>query len=229
MLLINQDFSTYMREEQAMWNERNLMVQYQIKNRGISDPLVLAAMLAVPRHLFVPPDLVHLAYEDRPLPIGFDQTISQPYIVAQMTALLKLKEGDTVLEIGTGSGYQAAVLAAMGVNVISIERKPEVMEIAKENLKRAGIFKINLIISDGTTGYEPGAPYQGIIVTASAPSIPKSLIDQLDDNGRLVIPVGDRYIQELLLIKKEGGNLYKTMYGAVRFVPLIGEEGWKDK
>jgi len=161
MLLINQDFSTYMREEQAMWNERNLMVQYQIKNRGISDPLVLAAMLAVPRHLFVPPDLVHLAYEDRPLPIGFDQTISQPYIVAQMTALLELKEGDTVLEIGTGSGYQAAVLAAMGVNVISIERKPEVMEIAKENLKRAGIFKINLIISDGTTGYEAGCTIPG--------------------------------------------------------------------
>lgn len=209
-------------------DERNLMVQYQIKNRGISDPLVLAAMLAVPRHLFVPPDLLPLAYDDRPLPIGFDQTISQPYIVAQMTALLHLRKGDSVLEVGTGSGYQAAVLASMGVSVVSLERKPEVMEIAKQNLNRAGIPGVRLIISDGTCGYKPCAPYNGIIVTASAPYIPDSLIDQLENDGRLVIPVGDRSIQDLILIEKKGGNLIKTLHGAVRFVPLIGKEGWKD-
>ncbi len=218
-----------MPEDNEARKKREQMVQYQIHERGICDHLVLSAMLTVPRHLFVPDTLITHAYEDRPLPIGSDQTISQPYIVALMTALLAVHPGDSVLEIGTGSGYQAAILATMGAVVISIERKEEVLQIAKRNLNRAGITGVSLVRGDGTAGYPSRAPYKGIIVTAAAPKIPDSLVNQLDDGGRLVIPAGDRYIQELVLVERKGDRIIQTMHGAVRFVPLIGEEGYPEE
>ncbi|MDI9633194.1 MAG: protein-L-isoaspartate(D-aspartate) O-methyltransferase [Methanolinea sp.] len=208
--------------------EREAMVAHQIAARGVRDARVLEAMRKVPRHLFVPREYESAAYADHPLPIGHGQTISQPYIVALMTELLSVSPGDRVLEVGSGSGYQAAVLATIGAEVYTVERIPEVARIAEENLRRAGIVNVKVIVADGTLGYPPAAPYDGIIVTAAAPSVPPPLLDQLSEGGRLVAPVGGRDVQELVRIEKKGGKTTRVSYGGVVFVPLVGEHGWEE-
>jgi protein-L-isoaspartate(D-aspartate) O-methyltransferase len=203
------------------------MVDTQIAARGILDARVLDAMRAVPRHAFVPEDYASAAYHDRPLPIGHGQTISQPYIVALMTELLSLQPHDRVLEIGTGSGYQAAILAHLSAKVISIERIEPVAERARKLLADLGIGNVTIIVGDGTEGYSPGAPYDGIIITASTPDIPPPLQEQLADGGRLVAPVGGRDLQELVRLVRHGGQIERELYGGVMFVPLIGRHGWQ--
>jgi len=203
------------------------MVEQQIASRGVRDPRVLSAMRDVPRHLFIPPPYDRSAYEDCPLPIGNGQTISQPYIVALMTELLRPAPSDHVLEIGAGCGYQAAVLSVLVRKVTTIERIPAVADIARNNLAAYHYDNVELIVGDGTLGYPKNAPYNGIIITASAPDIPSPLIDQLNENGRLVAPVGSRDIQELVVLEKHNDAITKERHGGVRFVPLIGEYGWK--
>ncbi len=205
------------------------MVNDQIRSRGITDERVLVAMEEVPRHLFVPPDMERDAYRDHPLPIGHGQTISQPYIVAGMTALLQLKPGDSVLEIGTGSGYQAALIAGITGRILSMERIPEVARRAEENLIRAGIHGVRIVISDGTAGYPEEAPYDAILVTAATPTVPPPLLSQLADGGRLVAPLGDRSIQHLVRITRHGDEFVRETFEPVRFVPLIGEYGWQNE
>ncbi|HII99374.1 MAG TPA: protein-L-isoaspartate(D-aspartate) O-methyltransferase [Methanoregula sp.] len=207
--------------------ERLRMVEHQIAARGIKHPRILAAMQQIPRHIFIPPPHDRSAYDDSPLPIGNGQTISQPYIVAVMTELLDPKPEDRILEIGAGSGYQAAILAMLAAEVISIERIPAVAALARSNLETLGITNAKVIVADGTLGHPPDSPYNGIIITAATPQIPKPLLDQLDDGGQLVAPVGDRDIQELVRIKNSGGRFVETHHGSVRFVPLIGEYGWE--
>jgi protein-L-isoaspartate(D-aspartate) O-methyltransferase len=206
--------------------ERLRMVEYQIASRGVHDQQVLSAMKAIPRHLFVQSPYDKSAYEDCPLPIGNGQTISQPFIVALMTELLALKPGDSVLEIGTGCGYQAAILSDIVRQVTSIERIPQVAELARANLMAVGIKNVDVIVGDGTLGYPQNAPFDGIIITAATPSVPKPLIEQLAEGGRLVAPVGGRDIQELIRIRKKGISITEEHHGGVRFVPLIGECGW---
>jgi protein-L-isoaspartate(D-aspartate) O-methyltransferase len=203
------------------------MVEQQIASRGVRDPRVLSAMRDVPRHLFIPPPYDRSAYEDCPLPIGNGQTISQPYIVALMTELLRPGSSDNVLEIGAGCGYQAAVLSVLVRKVTTIERIPAVADIARNNLAAHYYNNVELVVGDGTLGYPKNAPYNGIIITASAPDIPSPLIDQLNENGRLVAPVGSRDIQELVVLEKHNDAITKERHGGVRFVPLIGEYGWK--
>ena len=207
-------------------DERLRMVEYQIAARGIHDQGVLSAMKEVPRHLFVPPPYNKSAYEDCPLPIGNGQTISQPYIVALMTELLSLKPEDRVLEIGTGCGYQAAVLAALVRQVTTIERIPEVAVLARANLAAVSSKNVDVIVGDGTLGYPEKAPYEGIVITAATPAVPGPLIEQLAEGGRLVAPVGGRDIQELIRLRKKDGSTTEEHHGGVRFVPLIGECGW---
>jgi protein-L-isoaspartate(D-aspartate) O-methyltransferase len=208
--------------------ERLRMVEEQIRTRGIRNERVLAAIEKVPRHLFVPENLKRAAYEDRPLPIGEGQTISQPYIVALMTDLLDPHAGDRILEIGAGSGYQAAILAELASEVITLERLPSVAAQARRNLSLAGSRRVEVIVADGTLGYPPKAPYQGILITAGAPEVPPPLIAQLADGGRLVAPVGPHGIQELVRIAKEGERIRMESHGGVVFVPLIGEYGWRE-
>ncbi len=207
--------------------EREEMVRWQIEARGLKNPRVLQAMRSVPRHLFVPEPYAREAYQDYPLPIGNDQTISQPYIVAVMTELLSPENGDLILEIGTGSGYQAAILVACGASVISIERIPAVADLAKRNLTRAGIRNVLVLCQDGTLGYAEKAPYNGILITAATPALPEPLLEELADGGRLVAPVGDRDIQELTRVTRNKDEYHTERFGAVRFVPLIGMYGWK--
>ncbi|HOW04713.1 protein-L-isoaspartate(D-aspartate) O-methyltransferase [Methanospirillum hungatei] len=207
--------------------EREEMVRWQIEARGVKNPRVLQAMRSVPRHLFVPEPYAREAYQDYPLPIGNDQTISQPYIVAVMTELLSPENGDLILEIGTGSGYQAAILVACGASVISIERIPAVADLAKRNLTRAGIRNVLVLCQDGTLGYAEKAPYNGILITAATPALPEPLLEELADGGRLVAPVGDRDIQELTRVTRNKDEYHTERFGAVRFVPLIGMYGWK--
>ncbi|MCM2464848.1 protein-L-isoaspartate(D-aspartate) O-methyltransferase [Methanoculleus oceani] len=207
--------------------EREEMVEFQIRARGVGDRRVLAAMRKIPRHLFVPKGFERAAYEDRPLPIGEGQTISQPYIVAVMTEQLELKPHDRVLEIGTGSGYQAALLAELAGTVISVERLPDLAERARKNFARAGVTGVTVVIGDGTQGYPPEAPYDAVIVTAASPDIPKPLIDQLAEGGRLIAPVGPRECQDLVKLVKREGRVDKIPLGGVCFVPLIGQFGWK--
>jgi protein-L-isoaspartate(D-aspartate) O-methyltransferase len=209
--------------------EREDMVRRQIEARGVKNPLVLHAMNKVPRHLFVSDSYAREAYQDYPLPIGNGQTISQPYIVAVMTDLLNPEPGDLILEIGTGSGYQAAILVACGAQVISIERIASFAEQAQDTLSQAGIKNVQVFLGDGTTGYPKNAPYQGILITAGTPRIPEPLLEQLADGGRLVAPVGDREIQELVRITCQGDEYLTEQFGAVRFVPLIGKYGWNDE
>ena len=209
-------------------DERLRMVEQQIAARGITDPRVLAAMREVPRHLFVPAPYDRDAYADDPLPIGNGQTISQPYIVALMTALLQIKATDTVLEIGTGSGYQAAILSQLAKNVITIERIDAVAALARKNLAAVGAKNVLIVIGDGTRGYPAGAPYNGIIVTAATPFILAPLKTQLADDGRLVAPVGGRISQELVVLERHGDRFLEELHGDVRFVPLIGEYGWEE-
>jgi len=207
-------------------DERLRMVEYQIASRGVHDQQVLSAMKEIPRHLFVPSPYDKSAYEDCPLPIGNGQTISQPFIVALMTALLAPRPTDSVLEIGTGCGYQAAILSAIVRQVTTIERIPEVAGLAKANLTAVDIKNVDVIVGDGTLGYPQKAPYNGIIITAATPSVPKPLIEQLAEGGRLVAPVGGRDIQELIRLIKKGESITEERHGGVRFVPLIGECGW---
>lgn len=207
--------------------EREAMVEHQIRDRGIRDERVLAAMREVPRHLFVPKGYERAAYEDRPLPIGEGQTISQPYIVAVMTEQLEIKPQDRVLEIGSGSGYQAALLAGLAGTVISIERLEGVAEQARENLARAGVTGVRIIVGDGTEGYPPEAPYDAIIVTAASPGVPEPLIEQLAEGGRLIAPIGPRDCQDLVKLVKREGKVETIPLGGVCFVPLIGQFGWR--
>ncbi len=205
---------------------RHAMVEGQIRARGVSDQRLLAAMRKVPRHFFVPPAYERAAYQDNPLPIGEGQTISQPYIVAVMTELLELRPGDRVLEIGSGSGYQAAILGELVDRVLSIERIASVAAQARKNLERAGVGNVRIIVGDGTKGYPAEAPYDAILVTAATPSIPEPLIEQIAEGGRLVAPAGARDCQELVRLVKRDGRIERTTFGGVCFVPLIGEYGW---
>jgi len=202
--------------------KRNAMVENDIAKRGIKDPRVLDAMRRVPRHLYVPPSQEAHAYEDRPLPIGSGQTISQPYIVAFMTEQLHLTGKETVLEIGTGSGYQTAVLAALAKKVYSIEIRPELAAEATDRLKRLGITNAEVVAADGYRGWPEHAPFDGILVTAAPERIPPPLLEQLTDGGRMVIPVGGFY-QELKVIKRSGGGYTEKSVLPVRFVPFVGE------
>jgi len=211
---------------QERYTEREEMVKMQIASRGVVDPRVLTAMLEIPRHLFVPENLSSSAYDDRPLPIGHEQTISQPYIVAVMTELLELKRNSRVLEIGTGSGYQAAILSLLAEEVITIERIPDVADSAERLLKKLDITNITVITGDGSLGYSPRAQYDSILVTAGAPSLSCALIKQLSDDARIVAPVGGREVQELVVIEMKDGVIREFKHGAVCFVPLIGRYGW---
>ncbi|MDD1691174.1 MAG: protein-L-isoaspartate(D-aspartate) O-methyltransferase [Methanoregula sp.] len=204
------------------------MVEHQIRSRGITNPRVLEAMRNIPRHFFIPAPYDKSAYEDAPLPIGNGQTISQPYIVALMTELLDPYPEDRVLEIGAGSGYQAAILSMLVQHVTTIERIPAVAELARKNLEKLGLKDIDIIVGDGTRGYPEHAPFDGIIITAATPEIPQPLIDQLTVGGILVAPVGGREIQELITLSRNESGIVRSSHGGVRFVPLIGEYGWEE-
>jgi protein-L-isoaspartate(D-aspartate) O-methyltransferase len=206
--------------------ERRAMVEYQIRRRGVRDARVLEAMFAVPRHEFVPAAHLAAAYDDRPLPIGTTETISQPYIVAAMTAAARIQPGEKALEVGTGAGYQAAILAYLGARVFTVERNATLAESARQRLARLGYGPVEVIFGDGTEGYPAAAPYQVILVTAAAPSLPQPLLDQLDDGGRMVIPVGDLVHQDLELIYKHGSETTRTFLDPCQFVPLVGKHGW---
>lgn len=205
---------------------RENMVDCQIKARGINDEKILQSMREIPRHLFVPEQQRTYAYEDFPLPIGEGQTISQPHIVALMTEMLRLKGHEKVLEIGTGSGYQAAVLSKIAKEVYTIEKIESIGLKAKELFKELGYKNIKVKIGDGTEGWAQYSPYDGIIVTAGSPQIPEPLIEQLGENGRIVVPIGGPFSQDLILGEKIKGELItRTICGCV-FVPLIGKHGW---
>jgi protein-L-isoaspartate(D-aspartate) O-methyltransferase len=203
------------------------MVADQLERRGVRDPRVLEAMAAIPREAFVPGVPASVAYDDRALPIDAGQTISQPYMVARMTELLEVQPGDRILEVGTGSGYQAAILASLGARVTSIERHPELTDEARAHLAALGIEGVDLRVGDGSLGNPEGAPWDGIVVTAAGPSIPDALREQLAIGARLVIPVGPRYQQELIVVERRGSTDWTEWSdGAVIFVPLVGEAGW---
>ena len=208
---------------------RSRMVNTQIAVRGIRDPRVLQAFRDVPRHLFCSEGTaLSGAYADHPLPIGLGQTISQPFMVAEMTARLDLRPGDTVLEVGTGSGYQAAILSRLAAQVHTVERLPALAREAEELLRTLGYLNVFVHDGDGTCGWPDSAPYNAIIVTAAAPDVPDALQEQLADGGRLAIPVGSRFVQDLAIIRRRGARLDTTYEGGCRFVPLIGEHGWPD-
>lgn len=207
---------------------RKEMVKRQIEARGIEDPRVISAMLEVPRHLFVSDALRDQAYGDFPLPIGEQQTISQPFIVAEMTQALGLGPEDRVLEIGTGSGYQAAILAQIVYRVFTVERLHALLLNARRLFDALGYYNIVTRYSDGTTGWREEGPYDAIIVTAGAPKIPAVLINQLKVGGRLIIPVGSTHTQDLVKITKQQDGLHQANLGGCRFVKLIGEHGWKE-
>ena len=213
---------------------RNEMVDMQLIPRGIKDARVLDAFRRVPRHEFVPEDIRSSAYDDCALPIGEGQTISQPYMVAIMTELLGLKGDEKVLEVGTGSGYQAAILAELCKKVFTIERVGVLSRRAEEKIKGLGYANVDFLVGDGTEGHPKESPYNGIIVTAGCPEIPKPLVDQLAEGGRLVVPVGEMYLQTLTVVTKEKGLpagrqgkiITEESIGCV-FVPLVGKYGWK--
>jgi protein-L-isoaspartate(D-aspartate) O-methyltransferase len=202
------------------------MVAEQIQPRHIYDQRVLSAMASVPRHLFVPAGMQKHAYDDGALPIAEGQTISQPFIVALMAAALQLQGTERVLEIGTGSGYAAAVLATLAAEVITIERHPQLVHTAAQLLDRLGYTSITVVEGDGSLGWPPAAPYDAISVPAGAPDVPPVLLDQLADGGRLVIPIGPPDEQRLLRIVRQRARFIRDDLGAVRFVPLIGAAGW---
>jgi protein-L-isoaspartate(D-aspartate) O-methyltransferase len=205
----------------------------QLERRGIHDQTVLRAMRSVPRERFVPPDLVARAYEDGALPIGSGQTISQPYIVALMTEALALGawseahdgQRPKVLDVGTGSGYQAAVLAALQADVVSIEREPELAERARDRLEELG-YEVKVIVGDGSAGAPDEAPFAGIVVAAAAPDVPPPLVDELEADGRLVIPIGSRLDQTVTLVQPRNGGFSRTPIETAVFVPLLGEHGF---
>lgn len=206
---------------------RERMAREQIEARGVGDPAVLRAMRKIPRHLFVEEALYPQAYEDHPLPIGHGQTISQPYVVAWMTELLDVVPGMRVLEIGTGSGYQAAVLAEMGALVYTVERVAPLFEQTRARLTSMGYDAIHFKLDDGTMGWVEEAPFERIMVTAGGPKAPAPLIEQLADPGRMVIPVGtSKRSQTLYVIRKQDGKLLRRDMGGVMFVDLVGKHGW---
>ena len=207
---------------------RDRMVETQLVARGIRDARVLEAMRRVPRHLFVEEALKEQAHSDYPLPIGEKQTISQPYIVALMSEALELKGEEKILEIGTGSGYQAAVLAELAERVFSIERFPALAYRANQILQKLGYQNVLIRVADGSLGWPDEAPFDGIMATAGTPKIPQPLVDQLSMGGRLVLPVGDRLSQELVLVERTPEGMRKTNLGGVRFVDLVGKWGWEE-
>lgn len=207
---------------------RENMVENQIRCRGISDQRVLLAMRSVPRHEFVPADVVERAYEDAPLPIGDGQTISQPYMVALMTATLELRGNERVLDIGTGSGYQAAVLACVAGEVHSVEIRPELARAASERLQRLGYLNVRVHRNDGSCGLVEFAPYDAIVVAAAAPELPKPLLHQLADGGRMIVPIGEEEGEALIYAKKHGREIVLQRRESCRFVPLKGHYGWRD-
>lgn len=210
---------------------RDQMVETQLRRRGIADPRVLEVMGTLPREAFLAGSLARdpwEAYKDSALPAGKGQTLSQPYMVALMTEALSLTPGDRVLEIGTGTGYQTAILAMIAEEVWSVERDPDLGSEARERLRNLGLENVRLRVGDGTLGWPEGAPYQAILVTAGAPRIPDSLLAQLGDGGRLVIPVGSRTLQDLLRVTREGDEVSSESLVECRFVPLVGEEGWRN-
>ena len=217
------------REKEAFERARQEMVRLQIQARGISDERVLAAMRAVPRHRFVPGHVLGAAYRDAPLPIGQGQTISQPYIVAYMTDRLGLVGSERVLEIGTGSGYQAAILSFLAREVITVERLPVLSREAKALFDELGYDNVHVKVGDGTLGWPEDAPYDAIVVTAAAPQVPAPLQWQLADGGCLLAPVGPRWSQQLVRVRREGESFQTETLLGVAFVPLIGEHGWQNR
>lgn len=210
--------------EEAFARQREAMVRYQIEARGIRDPRVLEAMRKVPRHLFVPLEYRDAAYEDRPLPIGEGQTISQPYIVALMTEALELKGDEKVLEIGTGSGYQAAILAELAREVYTVELEPSLAQRAAETLRRLGYTNVHVAVRDGFYGWPEEAPFDRIILTCAAPRIPEPLVEQLKDGGKMVLPLGEDHLsQVLVLVEKRGEELIQKEITGVVFVPMRGK------
>jgi len=208
---------------------RQRMVEEQLENRGIVDQRVLTAMREVPRHLFVPEAYREFAYDDRPLPIGREQTISQPYIVALMLQSLELVGSERALEVGTGSGYQAAVLGQLVSHVYTVEVIPELAHAARTLLAALHYDNVEVLAANGSIGWQAEAPYDAIIVAAASPQIPPSLINQLKDQGRLVLPVGSHFDQRLLRVRKRGERIETEDLGGCAFVPLVGEEGWRSR
>ena len=205
------------------------MVATQLACRGVHDSRVLAAMAWVPREWFLPPHLADEAYDDGPLPIGSGQTISQPLIVALMTQALAPRRADQVLEVGTGSGYQTAVLAHLGARVFTVERLPDLLVEAEERFRRLGLSNLETRLGDGAGGWPERAPFNGVIVTAAAPGVPQPLTEQLAPGGRLVIPIGDLVTQELFIIERGPTGLTERRAGGVRFVPLISRLGFSEE
>jgi protein-L-isoaspartate(D-aspartate) O-methyltransferase len=226
-MLLKMRMSAEMDQDPSFVNLREAMVENQLRRRDISDARVLQAMSKVPRHLFVPHHLEQVAYADRALPIGHDQTISQPYMVARMLEALELTENDRVLDIGTGSGYQAAVLGELTNEVWSVEIVPELAETARRRLADLGYENVHVVAADGSGGLPEHAPYDGIVVAAGSPDVPSPLVDQLAPRGRLVIPVGELREQMLRLVRRtrEGGITTEDLLYCM-FVPLVGDEGW---
>jgi protein-L-isoaspartate(D-aspartate) O-methyltransferase len=198
----------------------------ELRGKGIRDLAVLRAVEMTPRHLFVPTGIRHRAYDDAPLPIGNGQTISQPFIHAQYLEVLELKGTERVLEVGTGTGYQTALLSHLVAQVFSIERIASLSSQAREILKQLGLRNISLLVGDGTLGWRDHAPFDAILVSAGSPTVPQPLLDQLADGGRLLVPIGDRDVQQLVMYRRRGERIEKRDVAAVRFVPLIGTHGW---
>jgi protein-L-isoaspartate(D-aspartate) O-methyltransferase len=203
------------------------MIEYDLRGRGIRDELVLEAMRRVPRHLFVDPADADRAYEDCALPIGHGQTISQPFVVASTIEALRIRPGHRVLEVGAGSGYAAAAMAELGAEVHAVERLALLAERARANLAEAGYDRVQVHVGDGSVGLAEYAPYDGIAVSAGAPDVPRRLVGQLVDGGRLVIPVGEMRHQDLLLVIRRGDDVERRVLFGCAFVPLVGEEGWR--
>ncbi|HEX4955932.1 MAG TPA: protein-L-isoaspartate(D-aspartate) O-methyltransferase [Thermoanaerobaculia bacterium] len=208
---------------------RESMIRDQIAARGIRDPKVLDALRRVPRHQFVPPAIIQQAYGDHALPIGQGQTISQPYVVARMTELLDVRPEHKVLEIGTGSGYQTAVLALLARWVFSLERVPELAKQAIERMRELGLQNVKIQVFDGTVGWSDMSPFDRILVTAGAPKVPPPLLDQLAVGGRLLIPEGDRTSQRLVIYDKTAEGVERRETDPVAFVPLVGRHGWEER
>lgn len=208
---------------------RKRMVDQQLRVRGLKDERVLDAFLTVPRHLFVEPGMRQSAYGDHALPIGHGQTISQPYMVALMTEALNPEPADRILEIGTGSGYQAAILSCLVQTVFTIERVPALAQRSQQILAEVGIRNVVQRMGDGTVGWKQFSPFDGIVVTAGAPRVPKSLREQLSDGGRLVIPIGSGDQQTLCIVERRGDDFHEEKDCLCAFVPLIGREGWRNK